>query len=224
MKRKRIFAFISALLTAALLCGCAADSTSEEPAGQSSGNESFRPADADGASAADARPVRQDGERFETVIMIEGMEETVQYEHARNESAGFELDFDYETLERRRGPVSESFVSRYDNPEDPWNYLELTFSAGDADTVSADVSDALTADYDTVVRESFMLECAGDCERIDASGARGAKTAPGSLQTVYIIPAGDGCIVAAVHCTFESAGGFGRRFTAMLHTLSVIDR
>ena len=37
---------------------------------------------------------RQDGERFEGVIILEGMEETVRYEHVRNDTVGFEMDYD----------------------------------------------------------------------------------------------------------------------------------
>ena len=33
---------------------------------------------------AEAFPARADGERFEDVIMLEGMEETVQYEHVKS--------------------------------------------------------------------------------------------------------------------------------------------
>ena len=39
---------------------------------------------------------RQDGERFETTIILEGMEEKVRYEHIRDEALGFEMDYDYE--------------------------------------------------------------------------------------------------------------------------------
>ena len=38
---------------------------------------------------------RQDGERFEDTIMIEGMEETVRYEHIRNEALQENLSFTY---------------------------------------------------------------------------------------------------------------------------------
>ena len=61
------------------------------------------------------------------------------------------------------------------------------------------------------------------CIRINASEAKGGKGTPDLLQAVYIIPAADGCIVAATHYTFESAEGFGVRFRNMLQTLAVID-
>jgi hypothetical protein len=45
----------------------------------------------------------------------------------------------------------------------------------------------------------------------------------GSLQTVYIIPSGEGCLVATAHCTIESAEGFGARFSYMMNTLTLIE-
>ena len=41
---------------------------------------------------------------------------------------------------------------------------------------------------------------------------------------VYVIPASDGCRIAAAHYGFDSADLFGARFRAMVNTLSVIDR
>ncbi len=43
------------------------------------------------------------------------------------------------------------------------------------------------------------------------------------LQVVYIIPASDGCRVATELFAVEASEGYGRRFSYMLHTLSVID-
>jgi hypothetical protein len=169
-------------------------------------------------SEAEAKTGRQDGERFETTIVIEGMEETVKYEHVRNETAGFEMDFDYESYVRRSESDRECFVSSYDDPKDFQNYLEVAYSAEDADTVTAAVSKVLSKDYD-VIRETVTLDGAGACLRIEASGGRENAAA---LQTVYVIPAPDGCLVAAAHCTFESAEGFGARFAELVNTLTVI--
>ena len=63
-----------------------------------------------------AEPVRQDGERFETVIILEGMEEKVNYEHIRREDLGFEMDYDYEAFARQSTPDRERFVSVWDDP------------------------------------------------------------------------------------------------------------
>lgn len=165
---------------------------------------------------------RRDGERFEETIMLEGMEETVRYEHVRCGAVGFGMDFDYELFERRSEPDRELFVSTYDDPEDPQNYLEVTFSAGDADSVSASVCEAISDEYEFST-EPDMLERAGSCIRIDASRSKDGGM-PDLLQTVYIIPADRGCIVAAAHFTLESAEGFGVRMRGMMDTLAVIDR
>ena len=75
-----------------------------------------------------------------------------------------------------------------------------------------------------IVEEQYMLDRAGSCVQISASEAKNKKAPAGSLETVYIIPASDGCLVATSHCTIESAEGFGARFTYIIQTISVIDK
>lgn len=167
---------------------------------------------------------RQDGERFEAVIILEGMEETVHYEHIRNETVGFEMDYDYESFERRSEADRESFVSVWDDPDDPWNYLEVTHRPEDAETAAAAIGAELSKTYEIRREDSFPLDRAGSCIRIDASADIGGLTMPEHLQMVYIIPVADGCLVATGHYTIESAEGFGARFSAMMQTLSAIGR
>ena len=173
-------------------------------------------------SKAEGGIKREDGERFEGVIMIEGMEEAVSYEHIRNSSIGVEMDYDYELFERHSEADRDCFVSCYDDSENPENYLEVTCSAVDAETAAASISEALSKDYD-IIREEFMLERAGSCIRIDASADKGGMTMPEHLQMVYIIPADDGCRIATAHYAIEGAEGFGVRFRNMMHTLEVIE-
>ena len=165
---------------------------------------------------------RQDGERFDAVIMLEGMEETVGYEHVRNDAAGIELDYEYETLDRQSGADRERFVSRYDDPEDPRNYLEVRYGPTDADTAAAAIKESLSFTYD-IIEGSRELDRAGSCIYIEASALKGTDKMADQLQMVYIIPAADGCRIAAEHCTAESAEGFGARFSAILNTLRVIE-
>ena len=172
--------------------------------------------------AQDNGTQRQDGERFEGVIILEGMEETVRYEHVRNNTVGFEMDYDYENFVRQNETVHERFVSHYDNPAAPQNYLEVIYQAQDAETVADSVGNELSQKYD-ITREPYTLEHAGSCIRIDASATKDGHT-PDLLQAVYIIPSGSGCLVAAAHYSFESAEGFGRRFASMLDTLTVLSR
>ena len=164
---------------------------------------------------------RLNGERFDATIMLEGMEEPVRYEHIVNTGLGIEMDYDYEVFQRRSEANREYFFSIYDDPQAPLNYLEITFSAQDADSTAAAICEALSAEYD-IIREPRTLTNAGSCTVIDASCVKGTNIMPDLLQTVYVIPAANGCIVAAEHCTIESAEGFGARIGSMLNTLAVI--
>ena len=211
--KKTIYTTIATLTMAFLLltqlCGCV---------GQNNAAESSEPAE---SAATQIETGRQDGERFEGTIAIEGFEETVKYEHIRNDAIGIEMDYDYERFERHSESDRERFVSVYEDPKKPEIYLDVTYSAEDADTVAASIGKALSKNYD-ITKESFTLDRVGDCIRIDASVGKDNKT-PDQLQTVYIIPASDGCRVATAHYTFESADGFGKRFQYIMDTLVVID-
>ena len=168
-------------------------------------------------------PGRQDGERFEDVIILEGMEETVKYEHVVSKAAGIEMDYDYESFVRRSEADRERFVSTWDNAANPENYLEVTYSAESAEAAKASVSEALSKEYD-LTEETRRLDRAGDCSWIEASVVKGTNNMAPQIQTVYIIPASDGCRIATIHCAIEGSEGFGRRFAYMLNTLSVISR
>lgn len=176
--------------------------------------------------AAGTAPViaRQDGERFEAVIVMEGMEETVNYEHIRNEALGFEMDYDYESFSRSGEADRERFVLVWDDPAKPEYYLELSYNPESAEYAADSISEALSAEYELYRDDSFMLERAGRCIYISTSSVKGGGYSPEHLQTVYVIPAGDGCIVATEHCSIESAEGVGRRFAYMMHTLSLIEK
>ena len=173
--------------------------------------------------APTAAPGRQDGERFEDVIMMEGMEETVKYEHVVSKTAGFEMDYDYESFVRRSEADRERFISAWDNAANPENYLEVTYSSESAEAAKASVSEALSKEYD-LTEETRRLDRAGDCSWIEASVVKGTNNMASQIQTVYIIPASDGCRIATIHCAIEGSEGFGRRFSYMLNTLSVISR
>ena len=210
-------AVVLCLLACMLLTACGTKEETTVPAEPASNGESA------GSFEANVTVGRQDGERFEEVITLEGMEETVRYEHIRNDAVGIEMDYDYELFARRSGADGELFVSIYDSPANPENCLELTWSPENAETVAASIGEELSREYE-IIREAYVLERAGSCIRIDASNGKGNTGTPDRLQTVYIIPAADGCRVASAHCSFESAEGFGRRFSHMLNTLTVIGR
>ena len=166
-------------------------------------------------------PARQDGERFEAVIMLEGMEQTVQYEHIVNASLGFEMDYDYENFTRYSDSAMECFISVWDGLGNPENFLEVTRRTEDADTVAASVKEELSQEYD-LTESARELDRAGECIYIEASVLKGTNTMADQIRVVYIIPASDGCFVATAYFSSEAAEGFARRFSYMLQTFSVI--
>ncbi len=175
------------------------------------------------APEPEAKTGREDGERFEDTIMLEGMEEIVKYEHIKDTAQGFEMDYDYESFTRQKEADRERFISVYDDQDDPQNYLEIMYVDKSPDTAEESISAQLSETYE-VVRDVRTLKKAGSCTVLDASADKGGKTMPDRLQAVYIIPAGSGSIVARANYAAEAAEGFGRRFSYMLDTLFVTEQ
>lgn len=217
---------VAALVLSLAGCGLARPAVSQTPA-VAEQNVSGETAEVQIEPAATPAPapaaVRQDGERFEEVIILEGMEETVHYEHVRNEALGLEMDYDYESFVRHSEPDREWFVSVWDDPNHPENYLEVTADTGNAELVASAVGAALSNQYE-LYTETFQLNRAGSCIYIEASEEKGGGTMAPMLQSVYVIPAADGCRIATAHYAIEGAEGFGRRFNYMVNTLTVLDR
>ena len=182
------------------------------------------PAVSPAAPAVSTAPGRQVGERYEGTIMLEGMEETVRYEHIRSDTVGIEMGYDYENFVRQSEAGRERIISRWDDPNNPQYYLELTYRPENAETAAASIAEELSKEYKISRNDAFMLDSAGSCIRIDASEVKGGGYMPDLLQMAYIIPASDGCRVALQHYYIEGAEGFGARFRNMMHTLTVIDR
>lgn len=166
---------------------------------------------------------RQDGERFEAVIMMEGMEETVRYEHIRREDLGFAMDYDYENFVRQSEGDRERFVSNWDDPADPQNYLEVSYDTGNANLVADAISAGLSDVYD-LLQDERELDNGVKCLRIEASVIKGTNQMADRIQEIYIIPAGSGSIVARAYYAIEGAEGFGRRFAYMVRTLNTLER
>ena len=166
---------------------------------------------------------RQDGERFEAVIMMEGMEETVRYEHIRREDLGFAMDYDYENFVRQSEGDRERFVSNWDDLADPQNYLEVSYDTGNANLVADAISAGLSDVYD-LFQDERELDNSVKCLRIEASVIKGTNQMADRIQEIYIIPAGSGSIVARAYYAIEGAEGFGRRFAYMVRTLNTLER
>lgn len=167
---------------------------------------------------------RQDGERFETVIMLEGMEETVNYEHVRREDLGFEMDYDYEMFVRQSGADCERFVSVWDgNPADPVDYFEVRYDAGNAEQVADALNAALSNEYDTTV-DTRKMDNGVQAIRIEASVIKGTNQMADQIDVRYIIPAADGCRVVKAHYWTADSEGYARRIAYLIFTLSAFDR
>ena len=157
--------------------------------------ESTPPVETAEAAEETAAPERENGERFEDVITIEGMEETIQLEHVINETAGFAMDYDYEGFVRRSEADRERFIWSYDDPEKPENFVEVSYSAENAQTVADTIEKELSESYE-VYRDTTVLSSGCECIRMDASAVAGGANTADVIQAVYVIPAADGCRVA----------------------------
>ena len=225
MKKKVIVsAIVTLALASVMAAGCNEKSTgseaSEPVAVAEPGSSDEKASQEEPVADLPAEGERADGERFEETIMIEGMEETVYYEHVLNISLGISMDYDYETFERFSESDCEKFVSVYDDAQNPENYLEITASSDSADTVVAAITEELSQKYD-VYTETRELDNAGSCKYLEASVIKGTNNMADQIQTVYIIPAPDGCKIARAHYAVEAAEGFGSRFHYLLNTLTV---
>ena len=225
------YSFALTILAALMLAGCGKLSGGEPTpapalqtteAVQTPAPETVQPAPVE-TPAVTAAPARQPGERFDTVIIMEGMEETVHYEHIRNDSLGIEMDYDFEAFTRESTPDRERFVSVWDRQEDPENYFEIIHSPEEPKAVADFVSQAYSREYD-ITSVPRVLERAGNCVRIEASVAKGTNRMVDHLQAVYIIPAPEGCIVVTTHAAIEASEGFWRRIDYLLNTLSIIGK
>ena len=221
MKKTVVIAVLSLVLALAL-SACGQTRSAGAPAAEQPAAPAEQVAVVPAAEQPAAVSARQDGERFDAQILLEGTEETVHYEHALNTTAGIAIDYEYESLMRRSEGNRERFISLYDDPEAPTNYLEVSYSPLDAEAAAAAVSEALSGDYE-LAREERVLDGAGRCIHIQTTAARGGGL-PTQLQERYIIPASDGSRIAALHYSFEAAEGFGRRFAYMLNSLTVTER
>ena len=140
-----------------------------------------------------------------------------------NAAFGFEMDYDYENFVRQSDAKSERFVSVWDDPNAPENYIEVRSDTGNAELVADVIIATLSQDYD--IRQEYReLERAGQCIHIAAEVIKGTDQMSEHLQYVYVIPAPDGCRVVTEHCFAVDCEGLLRRFDYMLSTLSVVDR
>ena len=231
--KKILISLMALLLSLLLLAGCGAQAKPMENAAPSApaGDPPAGHAGEAHGPAPEAGPEpelpeheeseRQDGERFEGTVTFAGMDETVQYEHLRNDTLGFSMDYEVENFVRISTVERELFVSVWDDLEHPENYLEVKYNPVDAQTVAANIAALLSAEYEVRRDDAFVLNGAGTCIRLAADEVKGGGYMAEQLQTVYVIPAADGCRIAWEHMYITDSEGFGKHLSAMLHSLTV---
>jgi hypothetical protein len=169
-------------------------------------------------NSTESSSTMKNGDRFDDVIILEGMEETVHYEHVINESIGLEMDYDYESFVRYSDPAFETFISVYDDAQKPENYLEIVHSNETAESVADTIAEDLSKEYD-ITRTEMTLDHAGSCVKISASEDKNTHGTADMIYVVYIIPRDNGCLIAKESMYFEASEGFGRRFNYMVNTI-----
>ena len=226
MKKKLlVFAITSALVLSLTACNKGGQETSQvefsEPvqASEQIENVTSEEIESEVAEVAEEGPAREDGERFEETIIMEGMEETVQYEHVKNETIGYEMDYDYESFKKETEGLRERYVSIYD--VEPENYMLVAYWEETPEDAVKEISEELSEVYEVEVQD-YTLEKAGACKRIPAEVLKGTNNMADELQMVYVIPAGEGSLVVREYYAIEASEGFGRRFRYMLNTLKVM--
>ena len=222
IRGKHVFRKSAALtlaLTTALLSGCGKNAQNAAPT-----EASASPAPAAVTEpAAPVRPARQVGERFEDSFTFQGMAEKVQYEHIRSDAVGFEMDFDYESFKRLSETERERFVSVWDDPAKPENYIDVSADTGEAALVADRITAQLSGEFD-VTSDTRTLDSGAQAIRLEASVLKGTNLMADNLQSVYVVPASDGCRIAWVHCVAADSEGFSIRVSKMLNTLTAVDR
>lgn len=231
MKRKYMNALTlmmaMAVLSMTMMGGCSKedDNTPDETKNETVASETEADNDSSEDAVEDTSAVsgtsgRENGERFEETIMIEGVEETVQYEHYVDTTIGFEIDYEYYELGRSASKEDVTFFSMYDDPNNLENYLEITYSPDDVDLTASNLTSEYSSNFE-VIQSSETLNNGVTCTTLALLNPEdGSK----NIQMIYVIPADDGCRVAAAHYTVESMEGFGRRFERTVRSINVIAR
>lgn len=165
---------------------------------------------------------RKDGERFQSTIMLEGLEEVVNYEHLINDTIGFEMDYDYDSFSRISKSDKEIILPNYDDSSEPTNFLEIFYDNNNADTVVSNINTELSKTYDTTI-DYLTSNNLGNYIHIDVSLVKNGQLLP-VLRESFVIPLNNGCLVATAHYYREAAEGIGRRFADMINTMTVIDK
>lgn len=181
----------------------------QEPAGETETKE----------SSNDAVVKRQVGDRYEEVIVFQGVEEKITFERIANETVGFEMDYDCGNFSRKSDENGDVFALNFDGSY----YMEVTSKNETADAIATSISEELSKNYD-VYKSETELNFVGNCTMIHADIKTVDQETLDELQTVYIIPAADGCYVATAHYGYDSSDYYGKLFSMMADSFSIIEK
>lgn len=234
---KKIMAFALALCAALCIYGCAGKDNNggydinnyPEPGTAAAGTNTTAQTtqtqdpdtlktEADGSVLSSEMP---DGFRFESSVWLEGMEEKVQYEHAISLNAGISIDYDYGMFTRMTGEASETFVSVYDDGAQPKNYIAISASPADGETMKGIIEAYLKQTFGSILTEQTDVGPFTGCTRFTASNPITDDFSADSVTVQYVIPANDGSRLVELYYTVETAEGFGSRMEQMLDTLQL---
>ena len=152
------------------------------------------------------------------MIVYEGYEEILKFEHVKNEAAGFEMDYEYSRFVRKSDSNGDIFTLNLDGVEEPQYYLEVSYSSEEAEAAAASISEELSKNYSVTLSEltegGKMINAVPTEENQELD----------ELQSAYVIPAADGCRVARAHYSYDSSDFFGNLFSMMMDSISAIDR
>ena len=232
-----ILIFILAAALMLSLAGCTFLPAANEPAATS---EPTAPADHDNYPAPAATEVptsqaehettqelkpaveRQDGDRFDGTITFQGMESTVPYEYLKRDDLGFGMAYAYESFDRESDADKERFVSKWDDPDVPENYIDVVYDPSNSNLMRDYYNATLSELYD-VTEVDTTLDNGVECIRMEGSVLKGTNQMDDHITVVYIIPANDGCRIATEHCVTVDSEGFLKQCDAMIKSISVFD-
>lgn len=203
---KRVFSLLLAAVLILSAAGCKASSGV---------NDSIQPHNTTPSQTTEPEltgihTAHKSGDRFETIIMLEGMEEPAMAEHFVNPNGVYCIDYFYEDFELVEDSNGESFLWRGFDGGDILGYMCLRVTPGlkAADQarliclrMNADAQNVTFAGYDALEISGYIGE---------------------SYVTHYLFDTPRGCVEIEIACIIEGLEGIGARMHAMLATFEML--
>lgn len=153
------------------------------------------------------------GDRFDTVIMIEGMEEPVRAEHVECADGSFCLDFFCEDFESVLTDNGIQLLWKYVPQEELAQFMKIERIA---DTDMPSLEQAM---YD---RMSALGTVSQSKEQLAGYEAVMMAVTDGEMyRMAYCMETEYGCISVEMQCTLEAAEGIGSRMHQILSSLQI---